>query len=431
MKKLAFIVIIFILSYNSNIVEGKMLSAFSKRMVPSQQEKVIFFTAKVIAEQGAKVFDSSLKRQIYLGAKNALFKVVARRGVYFKIVLPFRLGYIHKKDVMIFKNAGLITLPEEPMPLKPVAVGKKLNDAKTKFVPIAQKVKPGPKKTNPTQVKENLDVLTDGTVIENKVINGNLRIYASNVVIRNCKIIGNEGFGIKINKGAKNIKIENTQIGSRDKPILVGIINESDGEIDVTTNGFVNVKEPVLIKPRSVHKTGQGKKPVKKSFEVSSPEKKGSSQPAKPVTPRVPPSPPKKPERKVPKFPQPRRNVRFIWPNWVKYRISESRIANVERWRRLVEKYFPADRVEEALYVINGESGGNPRAVNRTSGAAGLFQHMPQYWAARAANAGFPGASIFDPEANIAASALLVKGSLSRGRDAWSHWSVKPPSSRR
>lgn len=37
----------------------------------------------------------------------------------------------------------------------------------------------------------------------------------------------------------------------------------------------------------------------------------------------------------------------------------------------------------------------------------GTFQHHPGYWPARAAAAGYPGASIYDPEANAMVSAHL------------------------
>jgi hypothetical protein len=70
------------------------------------------------------------------------------------------------------------------------------------------------------------------------------------------------------------------------------------------------------------------------------------------------------------------------------------------------------------LRVISCESGGDPNAQNPRSGAAGLFQHLPAYWEARAAAAGMSGASIFDPIANVAVSAYLVY------TDGWGHWSA-------
>src|SRR6202040_2980623 len=42
----------------------------------------------------------------------------------------------------------------------------------------------------------------------------------------------------------------------------------------------------------------------------------------------------------------------------------------------------------------NWESHYNPLAVNRSSGASGLFQFMPSTW-----NANFPGQNIWDPDA--------------------------------
>ena len=38
----------------------------------------------------------------------------------------------------------------------------------------------------------------------------------------------------------------------------------------------------------------------------------------------------------------------------------------------------------------------------------GLFQHSSNYWAGRAAHAGYPGASVFDPLANARVTALMV-----------------------
>lgn len=58
------------------------------------------------------------------------------------------------------------------------------------------------------------------------------------------------------------------------------------------------------------------------------------------------------------------------------------------------------------LAVAACESGFNPNAYNR-SGASGLLQILSGYWPARAANAGFPGASPFDPVANAWTGAWL------------------------
>jgi soluble lytic murein transglycosylase-like protein len=87
----------------------------------------------------------------------------------------------------------------------------------------------------------------------------------------------------------------------------------------------------------------------------------------------------------------------------------------VEQWRPLVETYFRAGEVDRAMRIMACESGGNPRAYNR-SGASGLFQHLARYWSSRSAAAGWAGADIFNPTANVAVAAWL--------RDAmgWGSW---------
>lgn len=96
--------------------------------------------------------------------------------------------------------------------------------------------------------------------------------------------------------------------------------------------------------------------------------------------------------------------------------------AGVEQWRGLVEAYWPADIVDEALWVIDCESGGNPDAYNPSSGAAGLFQFIPSTWASASESAGWSGADVYDPEANIAVAAWLY-GAYDT---PWAAWSCKP-----
>ncbi len=89
----------------------------------------------------------------------------------------------------------------------------------------------------------------------------------------------------------------------------------------------------------------------------------------------------------------------------------------VEQWRSLVATYFRAEDVDRAMRILACESGGNPNAKNPRSSASGLFQNLGKYWAARSAAAGYAGASIFDPTANVAVAAWL--------RDqpgGWLHW---------
>jgi hypothetical protein len=88
------------------------------------------------------------------------------------------------------------------------------------------------------------------------------------------------------------------------------------------------------------------------------------------------------------------------------------------RWFSVVSHYFYPLDVPRALAVIDCESRGNAFAVNPSSRASGLFQHLPKYWAERSAAAGVAGASIFDPRANTAVAAWLVYHA-----GGWDHWS--------
>ena len=96
---------------------------------------------------------------------------------------------------------------------------------------------------------------------------------------------------------------------------------------------------------------------------------------------------------------------------------SRSWSGSVEQWRPLIERYFAPGDVATAMRVMNCETGGtgNPNSYNDRSGASGLFQHLPKYWAARSSGAGWGGADIMDPEANVAVAAWLA-------RQSWFHW---------
>lgn len=100
---------------------------------------------------------------------------------------------------------------------------------------------------------------------------------------------------------------------------------------------------------------------------------------------------------------------------------------NVEHWRPLVEKYWPAELVSCALNIIDLESEGDPRAWNSSAGAEGLFQHLSKYWKNRAASAGFKDdnglyATPYNAEANIAAAWYIAKNASPWHRP----WSVNP-----
>lgn len=89
---------------------------------------------------------------------------------------------------------------------------------------------------------------------------------------------------------------------------------------------------------------------------------------------------------------------------------------NVERWRSLVAKYFPADQVEMALAVVQLESHGNPGALNdRGEYSRGLFQVNT----GPGANTDLASWNLYDPETNVRAARLV----WDRAR-GWSPWST-------
>ena len=97
----------------------------------------------------------------------------------------------------------------------------------------------------------------------------------------------------------------------------------------------------------------------------------------------------------------------------------------VERWRdetfSAIARYGgnPVMEIDKFLSVMWCESRGNPEAINSSSGASGLMQHLPQFWDWRARMAGFEGSSPLDPVANINVSAWLLYEHVAGG---WSHW---------
>ena len=92
----------------------------------------------------------------------------------------------------------------------------------------------------------------------------------------------------------------------------------------------------------------------------------------------------------------------------------------VERWRvpvvEALKEYGLEEEEKTFMRVLRCESFGDPDAKNPESGASGLMQHLPSYWADRATASGFHGASPFDPIANIYASVWLLD------IGGWSHW---------
>lgn len=75
--------------------------------------------------------------------------------------------------------------------------------------------------------------------------------------------------------------------------------------------------------------------------------------------------------------------------------------------------------VDRFIATARCESGLRPTAVSSSGKYLGLFQHDRFYWPARAARAGFEGASAFNPRANAFVSAWMV-----RYGGGWGHWPV-------
>jgi hypothetical protein len=98
--------------------------------------------------------------------------------------------------------------------------------------------------------------------------------------------------------------------------------------------------------------------------------------------------------------------------------VDRSRLFDESQIRSLVETFFRPEDVSRAIRIAWCESSFNPVNINPVTGTSGLFQHAPDTWAARSSAAGYPGADILDPEANVAVAAWMLY-ELPGG---WSHW---------
>ena len=91
--------------------------------------------------------------------------------------------------------------------------------------------------------------------------------------------------------------------------------------------------------------------------------------------------------------------------------------------RELIEAYLKPEDHAWAEEVAFCESSAQPDdvfsfAVNRSSRAAGWFQHLPKFWEERTEAAGIAGASIADPVAQLQVAAYLLY-ETSGGRHHW------------
>jgi len=94
-------------------------------------------------------------------------------------------------------------------------------------------------------------------------------------------------------------------------------------------------------------------------------------------------------------------------------------IERVEKWRPLVAKYFEADQIDNALKIMNAESGGNPKAHNLNhqtrDNSYGLFQINLYGGLAKSRPQGW---QLLDPEFNVKYAAEL------QGKQSWKIWST-------
>ena len=85
---------------------------------------------------------------------------------------------------------------------------------------------------------------------------------------------------------------------------------------------------------------------------------------------------------------------------------------SVERWRALLERYFAPEDVDKALYVMQGESGGDPMASGDGGASIGLFQLNDD-----GLGSGMSARQRLDPETNIRVAADAVYGG-----SGWRPW---------
>lgn len=89
---------------------------------------------------------------------------------------------------------------------------------------------------------------------------------------------------------------------------------------------------------------------------------------------------------------------------------TEQIVRNAANKYGISEDYF--------VSIAKCESSLNPNAVNYNYSEngrdypAGLFQHLQNYWPARAAKYGHPGKSVFDPIANAEVTAQMFRDGL-------------------
>ena len=104
----------------------------------------------------------------------------------------------------------------------------------------------------------------------------------------------------------------------------------------------------------------------------------------------------------------------LVGPESISPQIGKNLPNNISQWANLVSKYFPSDQINNALRIIQAESGGNPgipSSFNKygTEDSHGLFQiNLQAHPQMRS--------TVTNPESNVAYAAQLYKN------QGWRPW---------
>jgi hypothetical protein len=91
-------------------------------------------------------------------------------------------------------------------------------------------------------------VREDGAVFDGVEVSEGFDVYASNVTIRNCRIVVNGYWGVQLRGGATDLTIENCEIAGRTRGgLAAGVKNIGSGTITVRANHIHNVTDAVFV----------------------------------------------------------------------------------------------------------------------------------------------------------------------------------------
>jgi hypothetical protein len=111
-----------------------------------------------------------------------------------------------------------------------------------------------------TNYTGSLNISTGGTVIENKTINGSLRISAQNVTVRNCKITGFSNWGIDADGSTGTIIDHCTMVGQSGNSCILTGANGTVTNCDLSRmdNGIMIQSGTCLVEGNYIHDLNVG-----------------------------------------------------------------------------------------------------------------------------------------------------------------------------